>query len=93
VSARHPGSLAEVARDAGVDGLAICSNGATVYDLDGKRVVRERTLSTEVASKLVRELRQTGVGCPFRGRERLGARLRARIQRVGLGAAGRDANR
>jgi Cof subfamily protein (haloacid dehalogenase superfamily) len=65
VSARHPGSLAEVAREAGVAGLAICSNGATVYDLDRKHVVRERTLATEIATKLVRELRQRAPGVRF----------------------------
>jgi Cof subfamily protein (haloacid dehalogenase superfamily) len=65
VSARHPGSLAEVAREAGVGGLAICSNGATVYDLDGKRVVRERALETEVAAKLVRVLRERAPGIHF----------------------------
>jgi Cof subfamily protein (haloacid dehalogenase superfamily) len=65
VSARHPGSLAEVAREAGVGGLAICSNGATVYDLDRKRVVRERALETEVATRLVRALRERVPGVLF----------------------------
>jgi Cof subfamily protein (haloacid dehalogenase superfamily) len=65
VSARHPGSLADVAREAGVGGLAICSNGATVYDLDRHRVVRERTLSTEVAANLVRVLREKAPGIRF----------------------------
>jgi Cof subfamily protein (haloacid dehalogenase superfamily) len=65
VSARHPGSLAEVARDAGVGGLAICSNGATVYDLDAARVLRERTLETEVATKLVQALRERAPGVHF----------------------------
>ena len=61
VSARHPGAVEEVASEAGVGGLAICSNGGTVYDLDRKRVVRQRTLETEVAAKLVRALRERGV--------------------------------
>ena len=65
VSARHPGSLAEVARDAGVGGLAICSNGGTVYDLDRNRVVRERTLASEVATKLVHALRDRAPGVRF----------------------------
>ena len=65
VSARHPGALAEVARDAGVGGLAICSNGATVFDLDRCRVVRERALASEVAEKLVRELRERAPGVRF----------------------------
>jgi Cof subfamily protein (haloacid dehalogenase superfamily) len=65
VSARHPGSLAEVAREAGVGGLAICSNGGTVYDLDRGRVVRERTLESEVAVRLVRALRERAPGVRF----------------------------
>jgi Cof subfamily protein (haloacid dehalogenase superfamily) len=65
VTARHPGSTAEVAREAGIGGLAICSNGGTVYDLDRKRVVRERTLESEVAAKLVRALRERAPGIRF----------------------------
>jgi Cof subfamily protein (haloacid dehalogenase superfamily) len=65
VSARHPGSLAEVAREAGVGGLAICSNGATVYDLDAGRVVRERSLEAEAAVELVRALRERVPGVRF----------------------------
>jgi Cof subfamily protein (haloacid dehalogenase superfamily) len=65
VSARHPGSLAQVAREAGLDGLAICSNGATVYDLDRAVVVRERTLASEVAVELVRALRARAPGVRF----------------------------
>jgi len=65
VSARHPGSLAEIARAAGLGGLAICGNGATVYDLDNERVVRERTLASEVAERLVRTLREKVPGVRF----------------------------
>jgi Cof subfamily protein (haloacid dehalogenase superfamily) len=65
VTARHPGSVVEVAREAGVGGLAICSNGGTVYDLDHQRVVRQRTLETEVAQKLVRALRERAPGVHF----------------------------
>jgi hydroxymethylpyrimidine pyrophosphatase-like HAD family hydrolase len=50
---------------AGVGGLAICSNGATVYDLDRKRVLRERVLETEVATRLVRALRERVPGVHF----------------------------
>jgi Cof subfamily protein (haloacid dehalogenase superfamily) len=65
VSARHPGSLTAIARDAGLGGFAICGNGATVYDLDNERVVRERTLSTEVAVRLIRALREKVPGVRF----------------------------
>ena len=65
VSARHPGAVAEVASEAGVGGLAICSNGGTVYDLDRRLVVRQRTLASEVAAKLVRALREQAPGVRF----------------------------
>jgi Cof subfamily protein (haloacid dehalogenase superfamily) len=65
VSARHPAAVAEVARDAGVGGFAICSNGATVFDLDRGRIVRERALASEVAAKLVRALRERAPGVRF----------------------------
>jgi Cof subfamily protein (haloacid dehalogenase superfamily) len=57
VSARHPGGVAEVAREAGVGGVAICSNGATVFDLDSGSVVRERVLESQAAARLVQALR------------------------------------
>jgi Cof subfamily protein (haloacid dehalogenase superfamily) len=65
VTARHPGSTAEIAREAGVGGLAICSNGGTVFDLDTGRVVRERTLESEVATRLVTALRERVPGVLF----------------------------
>jgi Cof subfamily protein (haloacid dehalogenase superfamily) len=65
VTARHPGSVVEIARDAGVGGLAICSNGATVYDLDAGRVVRERTLESDVAQRLVQAIRERVPGILF----------------------------
>ena len=65
VSARHPGGVAEVARAAGVGGLAICSNGGTVFDLDEGRVVRERPLESEAAAQLVRAVRERVPGVLF----------------------------
>ena len=47
-----------VAEEAGVDGVAICSNGAVVIDLGKGEVIRHRALPPEVASDLVRALRE-----------------------------------
>jgi hypothetical protein len=65
VTARHPGSTARIAREAGVGGFAICSNGATVFDLDSGSVVRERTLESNAAARLVRALRERVPGILF----------------------------
>jgi Cof subfamily protein (haloacid dehalogenase superfamily) len=65
VSARHPGGVAAVAREAGVGGFAICSNGATVFDLDSGSVVRERVLESETSARLVRALRERIPGVLF----------------------------
>jgi Cof subfamily protein (haloacid dehalogenase superfamily) len=65
VTARHPGSTAEVAREARVGGFAICSNGATVFDLDSGRIVRERVLESEASARLVKALRERIPGVLF----------------------------
>lgn len=65
VTARHPGSVVPIAREAGVGGYAICSNGATVFDLDAGRVVRERVIESEIAARLVRALRERVPGVLF----------------------------
>jgi Cof subfamily protein (haloacid dehalogenase superfamily) len=65
VTARHPGSTAAIASEAGVGGFAICSNGATVFDLDSGSVVRERTLESEAATRLVEALRERIPGVLF----------------------------
>ena len=64
-SARHPAALAAVATDAGVGGLAICSSGASVFDLDTGSLVRVRTLETDVATRLVTALRERAPGVLF----------------------------
>ena len=58
VTGRPPRWMAEVARRTGHTGLAICANGALVYDLHAERVVEEHPLSVEVARDLVRRLRE-----------------------------------
>jgi len=44
VTARSPRSARDIAADAGIGGIAICANGATVYDLDDDRIVRHEPL-------------------------------------------------
>jgi Cof subfamily protein (haloacid dehalogenase superfamily) len=58
VSARGPAGVAEVAGEANLDGLAICSNGAVVFDLARSEVVRHRPLAAEVAARMIHELRE-----------------------------------
>ena len=65
VTARHPASTARIAGQAGVGGFAICSNGATVFDLDTGRVVRERVLESQAAARLVQALRERVPGILF----------------------------
>jgi len=65
VTARGPRSVRGLAADAGLDGSAICSNGAIALDLSSGEVVRARTLAAEVAARLVQELRARLPGILF----------------------------
>jgi len=57
-TARSPRGARALAADAGIGGLAICANGATVYDLDTERIVTHTPLQAEAAHALVRGLRE-----------------------------------
>jgi Cof subfamily protein (haloacid dehalogenase superfamily) len=46
-----------LAAELGLDGGAICLNGAITLDLGSGEILRRRPLATEVAARLVRELR------------------------------------
>jgi hydroxymethylpyrimidine pyrophosphatase-like HAD family hydrolase len=50
---------------AGIGGLAICANGATVYDLDAEEIVAHTPLANETAHALVRGLRERFPGIVF----------------------------
>jgi Cof subfamily protein (haloacid dehalogenase superfamily) len=65
VTARGPGSIVELAQDAGIDGSAICSNGGLIIDLASGAVVRERLLETAMAIQLVHGLRERLPGIVF----------------------------
>ncbi|MGH2559193.1 MAG: HAD family hydrolase [Thermomicrobiales bacterium] len=64
-TARPPYTTRLIARDAGVGGLAICSNGALIYDLDRDVVVRQTPLLAKAARRLVAALRLALPGVCF----------------------------
>src|SRR5262245_56494815 len=65
VTARSPRSVRQIAHDAGVDGLAICANGATLYDLDTDTIVRHTPVDAAVVHRIVRGLRERIPGIAF----------------------------
>ena len=58
VTGRPPRWMAPVAEETGHRGLAICANGALVYDMHTERVVRSHLLSADVAREVVEALRR-----------------------------------
>ena len=58
VSGRHVSALRSVATEAGVGGLAICSNGAIIYDPQQDTMLRHLKLDAAVARRLVTGLRE-----------------------------------
>lgn len=65
VTGRPPRWMAPIAAATGHRGLAICANGALVYDLESERVVESRLLEAAVVSKLMRSLRTAIPGLRF----------------------------
>jgi Cof subfamily protein (haloacid dehalogenase superfamily) len=65
VTGRPPRSLAPIAARVGAGGLAICANGAVVWDLDAGAVVDVTPLAADVAAGLVRRLRRAIPGVLF----------------------------
>jgi hydroxymethylpyrimidine pyrophosphatase-like HAD family hydrolase len=65
VTGRPPRSVSAIARGAGLGGLAICANGALVYDLDADRVLTSTPLASGVGRRLVGELRKALPGVVF----------------------------
>jgi Cof subfamily protein (haloacid dehalogenase superfamily) len=58
VSARGPRGVTAIADMLSIDGLAICSNGAIVYDFATSETIRHRQLASEVAVDMIRKLRE-----------------------------------
>jgi Cof subfamily protein (haloacid dehalogenase superfamily) len=67
VSARPPRVLQQIACMLGVSGLAICCNGALVYDLDADVIVQHWPLSAPLARQLVVTLREAMPDLMFAG--------------------------
>lgn len=57
VTARPPRHIEELADAAGLTGLAVCSNGAILYDLGRSSVMHHQALAPDVARELVEMLR------------------------------------
>jgi Cof subfamily protein (haloacid dehalogenase superfamily) len=65
VTARGPLTIHDIAAELEIEGRAICSNGALVVDLATQAIVRQRLLESEVALRLVHELRERLPGIRF----------------------------
>jgi Cof subfamily protein (haloacid dehalogenase superfamily) len=65
VSGRPPRSLGPIAARIGVGGVAICANGAIVWDLDAGTVLDSTPLAAELATRLVHGLRDAIPGALF----------------------------
>jgi Cof subfamily protein (haloacid dehalogenase superfamily) len=65
VTARSPRSVRGIARDAALDGLAICANGATLYDLDTETILHHTALDAAIVHRIARGLRERVPGIAF----------------------------
>jgi Cof subfamily protein (haloacid dehalogenase superfamily) len=57
VTARPPRDMAALAREAGLTGIAVCSNGAILYDIGADAVLTHERLDGPLARQLIAELR------------------------------------
>jgi Cof subfamily protein (haloacid dehalogenase superfamily) len=85
VTGRPPRWMAPVAEAAGRHGIAICANGAIVYDLHTSTVIEEFPMDAEVARALAQAIRAVipGVAFAVEGAGRFGQEpnYRARFER------------
>lgn len=65
VTARSPRSVTAFASDAGIGGIAICANGAILFDLDAGAIVAHQPLPAEVAQRIALSLRERVPGVAF----------------------------
>ena len=65
VTGRPPRWMAEIADELGHHGLAVCANGAILYDLHTERVVRAHLLEVDMAMTVVQALRREVPGIGF----------------------------
>jgi Cof subfamily protein (haloacid dehalogenase superfamily) len=72
VTGRPPRAVRAIAARAGLGGLAICANGALVYDLDAQKVATSSPLPAPVGARLVGELREALPGVVFASEDERG---------------------
>jgi Cof subfamily protein (haloacid dehalogenase superfamily) len=65
VTARPPRTVRPLARELQAKGLAICCNGALIYDLDGEAIVEHWPCPPDVVKDLVLRLREAAPGVHF----------------------------
>lgn len=65
VTGRPPRWMAPVVEATGHRGLAVCANGAVVYDLHTERVVRSHLIDADAAAEVVSSLRRDVPGVTF----------------------------
>jgi hypothetical protein len=65
VTGRPPRWMSSVVEQTGHRGLAVCANGALVYDLHTETVIEEHLIEPEIATEIVRALRGALPGLAF----------------------------
>jgi len=65
VTGRPPRTMQSIAEAAGVSGLAICSNGAIIYDLKREKIVEYWFIEPEITTRLIAQLREAVPGVHF----------------------------
>ncbi len=65
VTGRPPRWMSQVVAETGASGLAVCANGAMVYDLGSGEVIRQHVLDTATAERLVKAIRAELPGVTF----------------------------
>jgi Cof subfamily protein (haloacid dehalogenase superfamily) len=80
VTGRPPRWMAPVAEAAGRHGIAICANGAIVYDLHNATVIEEFPMDAEVARGLATAIRHAVPGVAFAVERRGGFGLEPRYE-------------
>ena len=95
VTGRPPRWMKPVVEATGASGLAICANGALVYDLGRGEIVREHALQPASAARLVTALREALPGVQFAVESGLRLRPRAglRAELADAGPPGRPRSR
>ncbi len=72
VTGRPPRWMDSVIEETGASGLAVLANGAYVYDLESREIVRQHTLDVASAERLVKAIRDELPGVTFAVESRAG---------------------